>query len=234
MSFAENLLLGTAEGASTGALYEWINGGSKEDIAKAAAWGAAFGAVATTLTSENLSNALRGKGFKTNENVFADFKAGKYTAEGGCWQQEAIDYFFGKGWATYSQKYGNDAWHGSQTGIHFSEGAFTSYDDLICSNYKETMEKMRYQTDTWERPANPTDVYSIDIYQAEYRGHVDLYKNQGLYPNVTTDLSKPVYNCIDRMESINIYGEFGEKPVFIIPSFEEKWWHIIYRIPRRY
>lgn len=234
MSYASNLLLGTVEGSATGALYEWIKGGSKEDIAKAAAWGAAFGAVATTLTSENLSNAIRGKGFKTNENVFADFKAGKYTAEGGCWQQEVIDYFFGKGWATYTQKYGNDAWYGSITGMHFSDGAFTSYDDLICSNYKETMERMRYQTDTWERPANPTGVYSIDVYQAEYRGHVDLYKNQGLYPNITTDLSKPIRFCIDKMESINFYGEYGDEPVFIIPSFEEKWWHIIYRIPRRY
>jgi len=29
-------------------------------------------------------------------------------------------------------------------------------------------------------------------------------------------------------------GEYGDEPVFIIPSFEEKWWHIFYRIPRRY
>ncbi|HOK26806.1 MAG TPA: hypothetical protein P5320_09070 [Bacteroidales bacterium] len=67
MPFAANLLLGTAEGAITGGLDAALWG---NDIGKGMLWGAAAGAVFTTLTSENFSNMLKGEGFNTNENVF--------------------------------------------------------------------------------------------------------------------------------------------------------------------
>jgi len=62
MSFGANLALGTVEGGATAAVGEWISGGDGEDILKAAAIGAAIGAITTTLTSENLHNAIKGKG----------------------------------------------------------------------------------------------------------------------------------------------------------------------------
>jgi len=91
MSFAANLALGTAEGALTGGLDAVLWG---NDIGERMLWGAASGAVFTTLTSENFSNWTKGKGFYTNENIFNNFKAGKYSIpKGSTWQQESLDYF---------------------------------------------------------------------------------------------------------------------------------------------
>ena len=110
MSYAENLFLGIWEGGVTGAVDGLLFG---EDPGKSMLYGMATGAIMTTLTSENLLNAIKGKGFKTNSNVFEDFEAGLYSSEDGCWQQDALDYFGFEG--TYSLKYGNDAWHNSET-----------------------------------------------------------------------------------------------------------------------
>ena len=72
MSYAENLFLGVWEGGFTGYVDGLVWG---EDPGKSMLYGMASGAVFTTLTSENLWNSFRGKGFKTNANVFEDFKA---------------------------------------------------------------------------------------------------------------------------------------------------------------
>lgn len=90
MTFGANLAIGMAEGAATGALDAALWG---QDVVEGVLWGAASGALFATLTSENLANAIKGKGFKTNTNVFNDFKAGKYAVEGSTWQQDALDYF---------------------------------------------------------------------------------------------------------------------------------------------
>jgi len=84
MPFATNLLLGTAEGAITGGLDAALWG---NDIGKGMLWGAAGGAVFTTLTSENFSNWTKGEGFYTNENVF------NHMMERGMDNQGILDYF---------------------------------------------------------------------------------------------------------------------------------------------
>lgn len=50
-------------------------------------WGAAGGALFTTLTSKNLSNVLKGEGFYTNESVFNNM------IERGADKQAMLDYF---------------------------------------------------------------------------------------------------------------------------------------------
>lgn len=227
MSFGGNLILGTAEGAFTGGVDAMLWG---EDVGEGMLFGAISGAVLTTLTSENLKNAFRGKGFKTNANVFKDYKAGLYPDEADSWQKAVLKYFEFEG--QYIQgSYDNDAWYNSSFGICYSDGAFTSYDDLLCSYTKESLERYKYQTHNMAKPANPTGEFSIDRWSAEYEGQLNLYKNKGLYPRVTTSLSKAVTNCIDAMNTQNLlYGE----EIFLVPSFKEKWWHFIYRIPRRY
>jgi len=67
MTFAENLLLGTAEGAITDGFSALLSG---TDIGTGMLVGAAAGAILTTVFSENTSNLFKGKGFYTNENVF--------------------------------------------------------------------------------------------------------------------------------------------------------------------
>ena len=228
LNYAENLFLGVWEGGFTGYVDGLVWG---EDAGKSMLYGMASGAVFTTLTSENLKNALKGYGFKTNANVFEDFKAGKYPLKSDSWQQDALDYFEFEGRYTPG-KHDNDAWYGAESGIHYSDGAFTSYDDLLCSYSKESFEKTRHLTNTWEQPANSTGFWEIDRWQAEYVGHVDLYRNQGLYPKITTDLKQPINSCIKTMEDYNFL--LNEKVFFIPSEFKEKWWYFIYKIPRRY
>ena len=231
MSFGANLALGTVEGGATAAVGEWISGGDGEDILKAAAIGAAIGAITTTLTSENLHNAIKGKGFKTNAKVFDDFKAGIYTAEGECWQQDVIDYFEIDAHYT-PDKYSEDAWFGAETGIHFSDGAFQSYDDMLVSYTKESFEQLRKTRGVWEQPDNPTGWFWEDRFMEEYVGHIEVYKNQGLYPKATSNLVDPIKGVINMMERINVrYDEI----IYKIPVFDENvFWHFIYKIPRRY
>ena len=231
MSFGANLALGTVEGGATAAVGEWISGGDGEDILKAAAIGAAIGAITTTLTSENLYNAIKGKGFKTNAKVFDDFKAGIYTAEGECWQQDVIDYFEIDAHYT-PDKYSEDAWFGAETGIHFSDGAFQSYDDMLVSYTKESFEQLRKTRGVWEQPDNPTGWFWEDRFMEEYVGHIEVYKNQGLYPKATSNLVDPIKGVINMMERINVrYDEI----IYKIPVFDENvFWHFIYKIPRRY
>jgi len=113
MTFATNLGLGTAQGAITGGLDAALWG---NDIGKGMLWGAAAGAVFTTLTSENFSNWTKGKGFYNNENVFNNFKAGKYgIPEGSTWQQEALNHFGFEG--TYDPNAPLFQKHGAHPGI---------------------------------------------------------------------------------------------------------------------
>ena len=238
MSFGANLALGTVEGGATAAVGEWISGGDGEDILKAAAIGAAIGAITTTITSENLHNALHKRGFKTNANVFKDYKAGLHTTEGGCWQQEAIDYFgfdatyddntllttstrrvFNKDGALIDQK------------IMLRYDAFESYDAFLSSYFGK--EYFHYQRKIWEKATlldeyaeYPTEVTAQWVNAPEERlGAIHQYMNNGLYP-------KDNYNYLNVIKAeenlIKKYTTYQFKP------FVKKWWHFVYKIPRRY
>lgn len=229
MSFANNLFLGINEGALTGGLDAALWG---RNIGKGMFWGAVSGAAFTTLTSENFKNWTKGKGFYNNQNVFGDFDKGKYTVEGGVWQQDALDYFGFEG-KYYPDRYDNDAWFTPQAGIGYSNGAFTSFDDLKSSYYKESFEKISYLNKTRAKLDNPTGVFRLDIQPQELRSHIRLYRNQGLYPNVTTDLMKSIRSVQGFMRTQNL---LSETTIFNMNQygFEKKWWHFIYKIPRRY
>ncbi len=90
LPFVADIGIATAQGAAIGAMdaHLWNN-----DVGKSALRGGTAAAMTFTLTSPQLKNALKGKKFKTNQNVFKDFSAGKYTKSGGAWQQDALDYF---------------------------------------------------------------------------------------------------------------------------------------------
>lgn len=71
-----------------------------------------------------------------------------------------------------------------------------------------------------------------DRFMEEYVGHIEVYKNQGLYPKATSNLVDPIKGVINMMERINVrYDEI----IYKIPVFDENvFWHFIYKIPRRY
>jgi RHS repeat-associated protein len=181
--------------------------------------------VSAMVYPEHTTNLVRGQGFRSNDAVLKRFVAANN-------HQGALDYFGFEGRYTPGGKHGNDAWYGTETGIHYSDGAFTSYDDLYCSYTKESFEQLRHRTNTWAEPSNPTGIFELDRWLAEYEGHLYLYKNQGLYPNTTTDLSLTLDNCINEMIRINSWFDV---PVYgAVPSFKKEWWHFVYRIHRLY
>lgn len=144
MPFIANLGLEIGEGALTGGLDVALWG---NDIGKGMLWGAAAGAVFTTLTSENFSNWTKGKGFKTNENVFKDFWVGKYTACGDNWQCDVLDYFGFDG--EYHEGFFDNPGYNRKGITYYGEDAFNSYHDLKHVYLKENFHANRWPN--WKR-----------------------------------------------------------------------------------
>ncbi len=223
LAFADDLILGMAEGAVIGGLSAAVNGG---DIADGMMWGAASAAVLTTATSENMSNLLKKGKFVNNDNMFNQMMAN------GVGKQDVLDYFGFEG-KYVPNKFDNDAWFGNKTGIGYSDGAFTSYHDLKASYTKEAFEKKSYFNGTRAKLDKPTGMFRLDIQPQEFKGHMHIYKNQGLYSNVTTDLVKPIRSIQSFMKTQNILS--GEL-IYNMSQYEfkRKWWHFVYEIPRRF
>ncbi len=223
-SMAWGAILGTASQAGT----VWAMGGN--DYSKI--WqGALIGGAMGFVSSQQFGNWFGGKGFVNNNQVLKNFSAGKYDVSGfNSWQDAALDYFGFEG-KYYSNSYENDAWFSSKNGIGYSDGAFSSYDNLKQSYTKEMFEKTAYLNNSRVLPENPTGDFRIDRWQQEFEGHKYLYKNNGLYPKATPNPINPLNETIKQMKSNNLlYGE----QIFNIPSFRKEWWHIIYRIQRRF
>ncbi|MGM0653690.1 MAG: hypothetical protein ACQES4_13065, partial [Bacillota bacterium] len=232
MPFATNLLLGTAQGALTGGLDAALWG---NDIGNGMLWGGAGGAVFTTLTSENFSNWTKGKGFYNNENVFNNFKTGKYRIpEGGTWQQEALDHFGYEG--TYDpnaplfQRYGaHPGITDPQTGdIFYHDYPFEGNFDRLALTADHEMVHSR---NVLSGKYNGVQIDFEVAGKEEWSTYLHNYRNQGLYPNHGTPL----------VSRINHYGiQGGIYETVVSPSgsystqFNRKWWHFLYRIPRRW
>ena len=196
MSFAANLGLGTAEGAFTGGLNAALWG---DDVGKGMLWGAAGGALMTTVTSENMSNLFKGEGFYTNENVFNNMMGR------GVGKQEILDYFGFK--ADYVAERAVDglgtvdgkAYYGSTnpvTGnIKIGDLAFSSYDNLKGTYTKELFTHFRVTSgkelalySDWQSLGDFGK--NIKYYPEEALGFRNAFYNMGLYPN----LDKPEPN----------------------------------------
>lgn len=217
-NFAANLALGTGEGALTGGIGSVLNGGNFLEGAK---WGAIAGAIATTATSENLKNAFKGEGFKTNSNVFDAM------IERGAGKQSIIDHFGMD--ATFDASMSADAkfWYktdGSDYGINLGESAFDSYDVLKSNYLKESFHMNRYLSGDIEYVPN-SFTPQMKLGLEEYAGAKWNYRNQGLYSRSPTIY----YDIIKNVES-HYLSPFGTA----FNSYNKKWWHFIYKIPRRY
>ena len=189
MSFAENLLLGTAEGAITGGVGAALSGG---DIGKGILWGAAAGAVFTTIFSENMSNELRGKGFKTNENVFKDFAAYKYPSNGQVWQQNALDYFGFKGKydptnPLFKSSTGAAVTDPKTGNIFYNVASFNRGYQILKYNADH---EFIHQTHVLTGKA-PRNVITKEMYDyEEFLTYKETYSNGGLYNGLHLDGAK--------------------------------------------
>jgi hypothetical protein len=232
MPFAQNLLLGTGQGALVGGLDAALWG---NDIGEGMLWGATGGALFTTLTSENFSNWTKGKGFYNNENVFNNFKNGKYRIPGGStWQREALKHFGFEG--TYDpnaplfQKYGaSPGITDPKTGdIFYHDYPFEdNFDRLALTADHEMVHRRNVLSGKYNGVQINFEVKGIE----EWSTYLHNYRNQGLYPN----------HGISLVSRINRYGtQGGIYGAVVSPSgsystqFNRKWWHFLYKIPRRW
>lgn len=223
MSFATNLGLGTAEGAFTGGLNAALWG---DDVGKGMLWGAAGGALMTTVTSENMSNLFKGEGFYTNENVFNNMMGR------GMGKQEMLDYFGFEGTynptakpPSYVEGKGYYGYTGVDGEINYGDFAFNSYDNLKITNIKESYHSAKALSG---QPFATQDVIpgmnkSMQIYPEERLGFISAYKNQGLALHSAYNLNSQIgyyqIQCFN-LDQANWY----------LP----KWWHFMYKIPRRW
>ncbi|WP_302026739.1 RHS repeat domain-containing protein [Parabacteroides johnsonii] len=225
MSFAANVGLGAAQGTLVGALDAALWG---TNMGKGMLWGCISGASFAALTSDNMKNMVKGKGFKSNQGVFKDFAAGKYTAEGGVWQQDALDYFGFEG--EYNSKIklpeyvmDNSDFYGAAnpiTGnITYGNGAFDSFDKLKATYYKEMFHRKRILSNI--EPEK--QMYDNAFFPEERLGFINQYQNSGLYPR----------SPINSMSQINYY-QFGILDMPVSQYYQKEWWHFVYKTPRRW
>ncbi len=226
-SMAWGAILGTASQAGT----IWANGGN--DYSKI--WqGALLGALGGFMAAEEFSNFLRGKGFHNNDEVIRRFKHGFYNESKALdydWRQEVLDYFGFEGRIDLIRNTSNckecdpgNYWGVTEpeTGnIFYGRGTFKSYNDLKSTYYKELYHatKIKNGIPLARQPGG------IDTLAPEERlGFIYQYKNQGLFPR---EFNKHIMGHIRAFE--NRILDFPESQKYL-----HKWWHFIYKIPRRW
>lgn len=228
MSFAANVGLGAAQGALVGSLDAALWG---TNVGKGMLWGCISGASFATLTSDNMRNLVKRKGFKSNQSVFKDFAAGKYTAEGGVWQQDALDYFGFEGkydskiQSKYYETEKGDYWGvtNSKTGqISYGNNAFKDYDVLKATYYKEIVHANKIvNKQLLKQISDDIKGIGMDMYLEEIDGYMGLFRNQGLYPKVDFPFS-----------GVNYYQSILNSLGVTTPKYPR--FDLIYKIPRRW
>jgi RHS repeat-associated protein len=210
-SFGANLALGIGEGAITGALGAALYDGN---VAQGALYGGIGGGAFATVTSPQLKNAFRGMGFRSNSKVLANFTAtGDY--------QGALDYFGFEGTYDPIRAQGNPGATNRAGEVFYSESAFTNYDRLA----SVVQHEMYHRANMLSGKYNGIEGnLSFDLKGLEEHGGYMLnYKNQGLYRDHG-------FNFLERVQIFGSQGGLYDQSYL----YESKWWHFIYKIPRRY
>ena len=201
--------------------------------------GAVSGGIAGFLSSEHFQNFSNRKGFLTNDQVLENFKTGLYDIpEGSTWQQEVLNYFgMDAKYLARKPKGGeyvkSEGFYGStnpETGqISIGNYAFESYDQLNFTYNKELYHSLKIKNGIPFAKQN-VDLVGISefvrdelIYAPEDRlGFLHMYKNQGLCIKHGNNIISNIWAYTNKC--------FGMEDVV----FKEKWWHFIYKIPRRW
>jgi hypothetical protein len=219
---------GATVGTAVAAGGVWASG--SKDYSKI--WiGGAMGAAGGFLSSEQFVNFSRGKGFISNDKVLYNYTHGFYDKEwinSDKWYQDALDYFGfdgiydptnqGPDYTFNSSDYMGFTDH--EGGIHYGTSAFKSYDDLKSVYYKELYHANKIRTG---KSFSMQDVPGYKVFPEEREGFIHIYKNQGLFPNASGDI----------MSQISYYQN-GIFDMDYSQYYKSKWWHFIYKIPRRW
>jgi len=172
--------------------------------------------VSLMICPERVTNFVREQGFKTNNHVLQNFVANKQ-------QQMALDYFGFEG--TYDpnnelfKKYGPyPAITDPKTGdIFYNDQPFEGNFDRF---YLTAAHEMRHRRNVLSGKYKGVKITPEIAALEEISTYQYNYRNQGLYLN----------HGIDLIWRINSSGW----PVMIDMEFSKKWWHFIYRIPRKW
>jgi hypothetical protein len=189
-------------------------------------WGTVSGGIFTTLQSENLKNLTKGEGFFTNENVFKNLK------ERGLPNDEILDYFGFEGSYQKIKGGGGEYVEGNDylgsanpiTGeISYGDLAFDSYDKLHSVYVKERFHSFRVKNGIPMAIQDDLGIKGMGLKYApeESLGFIHAYKNFGLYRGSQQNFLSNIQAYQAKMFDINKF-------------YYRKWWHFIYRIPRRY
>ena len=224
-----NVLWGSAEGAITGAFDAAI---WDEDVTDGLLRGAAYGATFALLSSQNLRNFVRGKGFYNNERVFENFRNGKYKIPDGVeWQQACLDYFSFSG--TYdpfitSHVYQGESYYGvtnpKSGDISYGDLAFDNYPTLYGTNIKESYHSKKILNGIPTEQI-PTDLQgmNLDYYLEEIYGYIHAYKNQGLFIGCNEKMLSGVSHYQNQLEILGLsYPKYPNRHLWL------------YKIPRRW
>jgi RHS repeat-associated protein len=170
--------------------------------------------VSVMVYPEHTTNFVRGQGFRSNNQVLSRFVVNGQ-------QQKALDYFGFKG--DYDAGLGAGGQYDSQYDcISYGKSAFDSYDHLLSVYKEETFHQKDFLIYKSKAPSNIEDLHAYE----EWRAQMYLYKGQGLYSN----------SGVNWKQRINMYGNIaGVYNTLLNPDlFQSKWWHFIYKIPRRW
>ena len=216
--FLTNLSWGISGGTITGGLNAAL---WNDNIGKGMLVGGITSAAMTSLTSPEFNNLVNGKGFNNNNKVLDNFRAGKYTIpKESTWQQEALNYFGFEG--QYDPDIKSVGQFDTKTEvISYGKTAFSkNYDYLKAVYGEEAFHKLDYLVYEDKVPKNVYDPYMYE----EWRAQFHMYKNQGLY-------RKSGFNWVERLNSYGVQSGLYDSYTSL---FESKWWHFMYKIPRRW
>jgi len=181
--------------------------------------------VSAMIFPEQTTNFIRRGKFVNNDKMLSNFvSAGDY--------QGALDYFGFEGtYDSQSKKLaymeGEGSYYGRTTKsgeIFYGNYAFGSYDDLFATYIKESYHRNKVISgNSFETQEVPKGAEYLSIYPEERLGFIHAYKNQGLYSS----------SRINFLSQISFYqlGCFNLSPS---NYYQAKWWHTIYKIPRRW
>ena len=138
---------------------------------------------------------------------------------GANWYNSALKYFGFKG--TYDPSiYGVGQFDSNDGSIKYRATAFSKNYAYLRAVYEE---ELFHSKDYWYAKNNTPGGLSFREYE-EWRAQNHQYKNQGLY-------LKSGVHWVDR---INSYGIQSGVYDMHSPLFSPRWWHFMYKIPRKW
>ncbi|MGI6322907.1 MAG: hypothetical protein ACOXZO_06275 [Bacteroidales bacterium] len=181
--------------------------------------------VSVMIFPEQTTNFIRKGKFISNDKMLSNFvSAGDY--------QGALDYFGFEGTYDSQSKQlayieGEGSYYGRTTEsgkIFYGDYAFGSYSDLSATYMKESYHRNKILGgNSFETQETPKGAEYLSIYPEERLGFIHAYKYQGLYSG----------SRINFLSQISFY-QLGCLNLSPSNYYQAKWWHIIYKIPRRW